>query len=73
MAEETERVVLDPFEDPFQTMLMAQMSRIYDLQLALLTCVDKDFAKYISDLHSSGEFFGTDLAIALPETQVTEE
>jgi hypothetical protein len=43
--------------------VLIQLARLYDLQLAFLTTINPELAAYIGSLHEHGEFFGPDPAI----------
>lgn len=53
-------------DEAFSTIVVIQLARLYDLQLAMLSLIDPNLATHIEDLHSSGEFFGPEPALAVP-------
>ena len=51
----------------FSAVTVIMLMRLYDLQLALLSSVNADQAKYIVDLHERGLSFAPAPAFAIPE------
>lgn len=51
----------------FNTMLLIQLARIYDLQLALVTLMDEDLGARLSALHEQGQLLGPPPALAVDD------
>jgi hypothetical protein len=55
----------------FNTVVLIQLARIYDVMLALLTNVNPEQGRQIAAMHEAGQFLGAAPAVAISE--VTDE
>lgn len=56
----------------FETVMLIQLARNYDVMLAFLAAIAPDKALEIVDIHSQGQFLGPIPALEL-DTDVTDE
>lgn len=72
---QTESTALSAFDkENAWPVLLIMLMRLYDLNLALLSCVDENKAQYITELHERGQVFAPPAAFAQyedPEDEVS--